>query len=151
MFNCHFRGFIWASSGLLPVSKRASRPRFAPSVSPRFPNPAHKRADGENPDFPPLARTPVNSPFEGLFVARERELEKGSSLTLLPHLLGYSPNCVSLSADLGVLTGARCSASLTRRCMRSCFRRLSRSSSFDSAFSAALRRFSASHMLLRDS
>lgn len=75
----------------------------------------------KNPDFPPLARTPINSPFEGLFVARERELEKGSSLTLLPHLLGYSPSCVSLSADLGVLTGARCSASLTRRCMRSCF------------------------------
>lgn len=32
MFNCHFRGFIGSSSGLLPVSKRASRPRFAPSV-----------------------------------------------------------------------------------------------------------------------
>ena len=151
MFNCHFRGFIWASSGLLLVSKRASRLRFAPSVPPRFPNPAHKRADDENPDFPPLACTSANSPFEGLFAARERELEKGSSLTLLPYLLGYSSNCVSLSADLGVLTGARCSASLTRRCMRSLFRRLSRSSSLDSAFSAALRRFSASHMLLRDS
>lgn len=145
------RGFIGSSSGLLLVSKRASRPRFAPSAPPRFPNPAHKRADGENPDFPPLARTSINSPSEGLFIARERELEKGSSLTLPPHLLGYSSNCVSLSADLGVLTGARCSASLTRRCMRSCFRRLSRSSSSDSAFSAALRRFSASHMLLRDS
>lgn len=105
----------------------------------------------KNPDFPPLACTPVNSPFEGLFVARERELEKGSSLTLLPHPLGYSSNCVSLSADLGVLTGARCSASLTRRCMRWLFRRFSRSSSLDSAFSAASRRFSASHMLLRDS
>lgn len=151
MFNCHFRGFIGSLAGLLLVSKRASRPRFAPSVPPRFPNPAHKRVDDENPDFPPLARTSTNSPFEGLFVARERELEKGSSLTLLPHLLGYSSNCVSLSADLGVLTGARCSASLTRRCMRSCFRRFSRSSSSDSAFSAALRRFSASHMLLRDS
>lgn len=103
MFNCHFRGFIGSSSGLLLVSKRASRPRFAPSIPPRFPNPAHKRADDENPDFPPLARTPVNSPFEGLFVARERELEKGSSLTLLPYLLGYSPNCVSLPADLGAL------------------------------------------------
>ena len=101
-----------ASSGLLPVSKRASRPRFAPSVPPRFANPAHKRADAENHDFPPLARTSINSPSEGLFVARERELEKGSSLTLLPHLLGYSSNCVSLSADLGVLTGARCSSCL---------------------------------------
>ena len=151
MFNCHFRGFVWASSGLLLVSERVSRPRFAPSVPPRFPNPAHKCADDENPDFPPLACTPVNSPSEGLFVARGRELEKGSSLTLLPHLLGYSSNCVSLSADLGVLTGARCSASLTRRCMRSLFRRFSRSSSLDSAFSAALRRFSASHMFLRDS
>lgn len=151
MFNRHFRGFIWASSGLLLVFKRASRPRFAPPVPPRFPNPAHKRADDENPDFPPLARTPVNSPSEGLFVARERVLEKGSSLTLLPYLFGYPSNCVSLSADLGVLTGARCSASLTRRCMRSCFRRFSRSSSSDSAFSAALRRFSASHMFLRDS
>ena len=30
MFNRHFRGFIWASSGLLLVSKRASRLRFAP-------------------------------------------------------------------------------------------------------------------------
>lgn len=96
-------GFVWASSGLLLVSKRASRPRFAPSVSPRFPNPAHKRADDENPDFPPLACTSINSPFEGLFVARERELKKGSSLTLLPHLLGYSSNCVPLSADLGAL------------------------------------------------
>lgn len=105
----------------------------------------------KNPDFLPLARTPINSPSEGLFVARERELEKGSSLTLLPHLLGYSSNCVSLSADLGVLTGARCSASLTRRRMRSLFKRFSRSSSLDSAFSAALRRFSASHMSLRDS
>ena len=56
------RGFIWASSWLLPVSKRASRPRFAPSAPPRFPNPSHKRADDENPDFPPLACTPVNSP-----------------------------------------------------------------------------------------
>ena len=73
------RGFIWASSGLLPVSKRASRLAS------------------------PLARTPVNSPSEGLFVARERELEKGSSLTLLPYLFGYSPNCVSLPADLGAL------------------------------------------------
>ena len=72
VFNCHFRGFIGSSSGLLLVSKRASRPRFAPSAPPRFPNPAHKRADGENPDFPPLARTSINSPFEGLFVARER-------------------------------------------------------------------------------
>ena len=151
VFNRHFQGFVRASSGLLLVSKRASRSRFAPSVPPRFPNPAHKRADDENPDFPLLSRTSINSPFEGLFAARERELEKGSSLTPLPHLLGYSPSCVSLSADLGVLTGARCSASLTRRCMRSCFRRLSRSSSSDSAFSAALRRFSASHMLLRDS
>ena len=151
MFNHHFRGFIGSSSGLLLVSKRASRLRFAPSVPPRFPNPAHKRADAEKPDFPLLTCTSINSPSEGLFVARERELEKGSSLMLLPHLLGYSSNCVSLSADLGVLTGARRSASLTRRCMRSCFRRLSRSSSSDSAFSAALRRFSASHMLLRDS
>ena len=151
VFNCHFRGFIGSSSGLLPVSKRASRPRLAPSVPQRFPNPAHKRADNENPDFPPLSRTSINSPFEGLFVARERELKKGSSLTPLPHLLGYSSNCVSLPADLGVLTGARCSTSLTRRCMLSCFRRFSRSSSSDSAFSAALRRFSASHMLLRDS
>ena len=150
-FNCHFRGFVWASSGLSLVSKRASRPRFAPSAPPRFPNPAHKRADDEKTRFPPLACTSINGPFEGLFVARERELEKGSSLTPLPHLLGYSSNCVSLSADLGVLTGARRSASLTRRCMRSLFRRLSRSSSSDSAFSAALRRFSASHMLLRDS
>lgn len=145
------RGFVWASSGLLLVSKRASCPRLAPSVPPRFPNPAHKRADDEKPRFPPLARTPANSPSEGLFAARERELEKGSSLTPLPHLLGYSSNCVSLSTDLGVLTGARCSASLTRRRMRSLFRRFSRSSSSDSAFSAALRRFSASHMLLRDS
>lgn len=140
-------GFIRAFAGL--------QTGFTPSPrsvrSPRFPNPSHKRADDENPDFPPLARTPVNSPFEGLFAARERVLEKGSSLTLLPHLLGYSSNCVSLSADLGVLTGARRSASLTRRCMRSLFRRFSRSSSLDSAFSAALRRFSASHMLLRDS
>lgn len=72
MFNRHFRGFVWASSGLLLVSKRASRPRFATSVPPRFPNPAHKWADAENPDFPPLARTSINSPFEGLFVARER-------------------------------------------------------------------------------
>ena len=55
------------------------------------------------PDFPPLACTSINSPFEGLFVARERELEKGSSLTLLPYLLGYSSNCVSLSADCGAL------------------------------------------------
>ena len=140
-------GFVRAFAGLqtgLAPSLRSVR-------SAAFPNPAHKRADDENPDFPPLARTPVNSPFEGLFVARERELEKGSSLTLLPYLLGYSSNCVSLSADLGVLTGARCSASLTRRCMRSLLRRFSRSSSLDSAFSAALRRFSASHMFLRDS
>lgn len=72
MFNCHFRGFIGSSSGLLLVSKRASRPRFAPSVPPRFPNPTHKRADAEKPRFPPLARTSINSPFEGLFVARER-------------------------------------------------------------------------------
>ena len=79
VFNCHFLGFVWASSGLLLVSKRASRLRFAPSVLPRFPNPAHKRADDENPDFPPLARTSINSPFEGLFVARERELEKGAA------------------------------------------------------------------------
>ena len=56
------RGFIWASSWFLPVSKRASRPRFAPSAPPRFPNPSHKRADDENPDFPPLACTPVNTP-----------------------------------------------------------------------------------------
>lgn len=103
MFNCHFRGFIGSSSGLSLVSKRASRPRFAPSAPPRFPNPTHKRADDENPDFLPLACTSINSPFEGLFVARERGLEKGSSLTLLPHLFGYSSNCVSLSADLGVL------------------------------------------------
>lgn len=92
-----------ALSGLLLVSERASRPRFAPSVPPRFPNPAHKRADAEKPDFPLLTCTSINSPFEGLFVARERELEKGSSLTLLPYLFGYSPNCVSLSADLGAL------------------------------------------------
>ena len=92
-----------AFSGLLLVSKRASRLRFAPSVPPRFPNPTHKRADAENPDFPPLARTSIYSPSEGLFVARERELEKGSSVKLLPHLLGYSSNCVSLSADLGAL------------------------------------------------
>lgn len=141
------RVFIWAFAGLqtgFTSSPRAVR-------SPRFPNPSHKRADDKNPDFPPLARTSINSPSEGLFVARERELEKGSSLTPLPYLLGYSSNCVSLSADLGVLTGARCSASLTRRCMRSLFRRFSRSSSLDSAFSAALRRFSASHMFLRDS
>ena len=151
MFNCHFRGFIGSSSGLLLVSKRASRPRFAPSAQPRFPNPTHKRADDENPGFPLLACTSINSPSEGLFVARERELEKGSSLTPLPYLFGYSPNCLSLSAELGVLTGARCSASLTRRCMRSLLRRFSRSSSSDSAFSAALRRFSASHMFLRDS
>lgn len=151
MFNRHFRGFVGSSSGLLLVSKRASRPRFAPSAQPRFPNPSHKRADDENPDFPPLARTPVNSPSEGLFAARERELEKGSSLTPLPHLLGYSSNCVSLSAELGVLTGARRSASSARRFVRSYLRRLSRSSSLDSAFSAALRRFSASHMFLRDS
>ncbi|MCT6836463.1 MAG: hypothetical protein M3036_02260 [Bifidobacteriales bacterium] len=65
--------------GLLLVSKRASRPRFALSVPPRFPNPAHKRTDDEKPDFPPLARTSINSPFEGLFVARERELEKGAA------------------------------------------------------------------------
>ena len=32
-----------------------------------------------------------------------KSIEKGSSLTLLPHLFGYSPNCVSLSAELGVL------------------------------------------------
>lgn len=32
MFNCHFQGFIGSSSGLLLVSKRASRPRFAPSA-----------------------------------------------------------------------------------------------------------------------
>lgn len=68
-----------ALSGLLLVSKRASRLRFATSVPPRFPNPSHKRADNENPDFLPLACTPVNSPFEGLFVARERELEKGAA------------------------------------------------------------------------
>ena len=94
-----YRVFIWAFAGL--------QAGFTPSLRsvrfPRFPNPSHKRADGENPDFQPLACTSVNSPFEGLFVARERELEKGSSLTLLPYLLGYSPNCLSLSADLGVL------------------------------------------------
>ena len=151
MFNCHFRGFVWASSGLLLVPKRASRPRFAPSVPRVFRIRLINERTTKNPDFLPLARTPINSPSEGLFIARERELEKGSGLTPLPHLLGYSSNCVSLSADLGVLTGARCSASLTRRCMRSLFRRLSRSSSLDSAFSAALRRFSASHMFLRDS
>ena len=32
-----------------------------------------------------------------------KSIEKGSSLTLLPYLFGYSPNCVPLSADLGVL------------------------------------------------
>ena len=32
-----------------------------------------------------------------------KSIEKGSSLTLLPHLFGYSPNCLPLSADLGVL------------------------------------------------
>ena len=32
-----------------------------------------------------------------------KSIEKGSSLTLLPYLFGYSSNCVSLSADLGVL------------------------------------------------
>ena len=94
-----YLGFIWAFAGL----QTGFTPRFAPSAQPRFPNPTHKRADDENPDFPPLARTPVNSPSEGLFVARERELEKGSSLTLLPYLFGYSPNCVSLPADLGAL------------------------------------------------
>lgn len=142
-----YRVFIWAFAGL--------QTGFTPSLRsvrfPRFRIRLINERTTNNPDFPPLARTPINSPFEGLFVARERELEKGSSLTLLPHLLGYSSNCVSLSADLGVLTGARCSASLTRRCMRSLFKRFSRSSSLDSAFSAALRRFSASHMLLRDS
>lgn len=151
MFNCHFQGFIGSSSGLLLVSKRASCPRFAPSVPRVFRIRLINERTTKTPDFPPLACTPVNSPFEGLFVARERELEKGSSLTLLPHLLGYSSNCVSLSADLGVLTGARRSASSTRRFVRSNFRRFSRSSSSDNAFSAALRRFSASHMLLRDS
>lgn len=151
MFNCHFRGIVGSSSGLLLVSKRASRLRLAPPVPRVFRIRLINERTTKNPDFPPLARTPVNSPSEGLFVARERELEKGSSLTLLPYLFGYPSNCVSLSAELGVLTGARRSASLTRRCMRSCFRRFSRSSSLDSAFSAALRRFSASHMLLRDS
>ena len=139
-----------ALSGLLLVSKRASRPRFAPSVPPRFPNPAHKRADDENPDFPPLARTPVNSPSEGLSAARERELEKGSSLTLLPHLLDYSSNCVSLSADLGALGLALRALASRARMVLACALD-SRASSSDSAFSAALRRFSASHMLLRDS
>lgn len=103
MFNCHSRGFIWASSGLLLVSKRASHLRLAPSVPRVFRIRLINERTAKNPDFPPLARTPVNSPFEGLFVARERELEKGSSLTLLPYLFGYSPNCVSLSADLGAL------------------------------------------------
>ena len=32
VFNRHFLGFIGSSSGLSPVSKRASRPRFATSV-----------------------------------------------------------------------------------------------------------------------
>ena len=75
VFNRHFRGFVWAFAGLqtgLAPSPRSVR-------FPRFPNPAHKRADGENPDFPPLACTSINSPFEGLFVARERELEKGAA------------------------------------------------------------------------
>ena len=94
-----YRVFIWAFAGL----QTGFTPLLRSVRSPRFPNPAHKRADNENPDFPPLACTPINSPFEGLFVARERELEKGSSLTLLPYLFGYSSNCVSLSADFGAL------------------------------------------------
>ena len=103
MFNCHFRGFVWALSGLLLVSKRASRPRFAPSVPRVFRIRLINERTPKKPRFPPLACTSINSPFEGLSAARERELEKGSSLTLLPYLLGYSSNCVSLSADLGAL------------------------------------------------
>ena len=103
VFNRHFRGFIWALSGLLLVSKRASRPRFAPSVPRVFRIRLINERTAKNPDFPPLARTSINSPSKGLFVARERELEKGSSLTPLPYLFSYSPNCLSLSADLGVL------------------------------------------------
>lgn len=79
MFNCHFRGFIGASSGLLPVSKRASRPRLAPSVPRVFRILLINERTTKTPDFPPLARTSIDSPFEGLFVARERELEKGAA------------------------------------------------------------------------
>ena len=107
-------GFCWSPNGLHAfASLRPSRHVFRIRLI--------NERTAKTPIFPPLACTSINSPSKGLFVARERELEKGSSLTLLPHLLGYSSNCVSLSADLGVLTGARCSASLTRRCMRSLF------------------------------
>lgn len=43
------------------------------------------------------------SSFGGTTCRHLKSIEKGSSLTLLPHLFGYSPNCVSLSADLGAL------------------------------------------------
>ena len=61
MFNCHFRGFIWASSGLSLVSKRASRPRFAPSVPRVFEIRLINERTTKTPIFRPLRVRPATA------------------------------------------------------------------------------------------
>lgn len=63
------RAFAGLQTGFTPSLRSVRSAAFSESV--------HKRADDENPDFPPLACTSVNSPSEGLFIARERTAPMG--------------------------------------------------------------------------